>query len=346
MTMNMRLPFAALCAASLAACGGAGEGTRDSIRVVGSSTVYPFAKLVAENFSRSNTQFAAPIIESTGTGGGMNLFCAGIGANTPDIANASRRMKAGEFEDCQKNGVTEITEIQIGYDGLALASAQGGITMNLTPEIVYRALAANPFGEAQTARTWRDVDPSLPDVPILVYGPPSTSGTRDSFEELVLLVGCETNAEMKALKETDEERHDQICTGVRSDGVYVDQGEQDNLIVQKIEGNPNAVGVFGYSYLEENADKVQGLPMNGVAPTYDSISSGEYPGARAMFIYVKKAHLDAIQGLRDFVAEWARSWGRDGPLTAIGLVANPDDVAARSQAAATEFPTLTAADFE
>jgi phosphate transport system substrate-binding protein len=345
--MKLRLSFAALCAASLSACGGgAGDATRDSIRVVGSSTVYPFAKLVAENFSRSNAQFAAPIIESTGTGGGMNLFCAGIGANTPDITNASRRMKASEFEDCQKNGVTEITEIQIGYDGLALASAQGGITMNLTPEIIYRALAATPFGEEQTARTWRDVDPSLPDMPILVYGPPSTSGTRDSFEELVLLVGCETNAEMKALKETDEERHDQICTGVRSDGVYVDQGEQDNLIVQKIEGNPNSVGVFGYSYLEENADKVQGLPMNGVAPTYDSIASGQYPGARAMFIYVKKPHLDAIQGLREFVAEWTRSWGRDGPLTGIGLVANPDDVAARSQTAATEFPTLTAADFE
>jgi phosphate transport system substrate-binding protein len=347
MTMKLRLSLAALCTASLSACGGgAGDATRDSIRVVGSSTVYPFAKLVAENFSRSNAQFAAPIIESTGTGGGMNLFCAGIGANTPDITNASRRMKASEFADCQANGVTEITEIQIGYDGLAFASAQGGITMNLTPDIVYRALAASPYGKAQTARTWRDVDPSLPDLPILVYGPPSTSGTRDSFEELILLAGCEANAEMKALKETDEDRHDQLCTEVRSDGTYVDQGEQDNLIVQKIEGNPNSVGVFGYSYLEENADKVQGLPMNGVAPTYDNISSGEYPGARAMFIYVKKAHLDAIQGLREFVAEWSRSWGRDGPLTEIGLVANPADVATRSQGATTEFPTLTASELD
>src|SRR5688572_19195236 len=215
MTMKLRLSLAALCTACLSACGGgAGDATRDSIRVVGSSTVYPFAKLVAENFSRSNAQFAAPIIESTGTGGGMNLFCAGIGANTPDITNASRRMKASEFADCQANGVTEITEIQIGYDGLAFASAQGGITMNLTPEIVYRALAARPYGEEQTAQTWRDVDPSLPDKPILVYGPPTTSGTRDSFEELVLIPGCETNAEMAALAESDEDRHEQLCTGL------------------------------------------------------------------------------------------------------------------------------------
>jgi len=346
MNITMRISFAALCAASLAACGGAGEATRDSVKVVGSSTVYPFAKVVAENFARSHPDLGSPIIESTGTGGGINLFCGGVGADHPDVANASRRMKASEYATCQQNGVTAITEIQVGLDGLAFASAQGGITMDLTPEIVYRALAARPFGEEQTARSWRDVDPSLPDLPILVYGPPSTSGTRDSFKELILQVGCETNAAMKALKDTDEDRQEQLCTEVRSDGVYVDQGEQDNLIVQKIEGNPNAIGVFGYSYLEENADKVQGLPMNGVAPTYDNIAGGQYPGARAMFIYVKKAHLDAIQGIREFTAEWTRSWGRDGPLTAIGLVANPADLAARSQTAATEFPTLAASDFE
>lgn len=344
MPNTIRFSLAAVCAASLAACGGTGDATRDSVKVVGSSTVYPFAKLVAENFARSHPDLGSPIIESTGTGGGINLFCAGVGANHPDVANASRRMKASEFETCQANGVTEITEIQIGLDGLALASAKGGITMSLTPELVYRALAAQPYGEAQTARTWRDVDPSLPDKPILVYGPPTTSGTRDSFEELVLIPGCEANAAMKALKESDEDRHEQICTGLRTDGGYVDQGEQDNLIVQKIEGNRDAVGVFGYSYLEENLDKVQGLAMNGVEPNYENIASGRYPGARAMFIYVKNAHIDAIRGLREFVAEWTRSWGKDGPLTAIGLVANPDDVAARSQAAATEFTALTASD--
>lgn len=346
MNMKLSIPLVALCAATLAACGGATEGTRDSVRAVGSSTVYPFAKLVAENLARSNPDFASPIIESTGTGGGMQLFCAGVGAAHPDIANASRRMKASEFEECQNNGVAEVTEIQVGLDGIAFASAQGGINMNLTPEIVYRALAARPFGEEQTARTWKDVDPSLPDQRILVYGPPSTSGTRDALKELVLIPGCETNAAMKAMKDSNENEYEQVCTELRSDGAYVDQGEQDNLIVQKIEGNPNAVGVFGYSYLEENLDKVQGLTMNGVEPTYDNIASFRYPGARPLFIYVKNAHLDAIRGLREFVAEWARSWGKDGPLTAIGLVSNPDDVAARSQAAATQFTPLTAADFE
>ena len=346
MKSTLRFSLAALCAASLAACGGGGEGTRNSVRAVGSSTVYPFAKVVAENFARSNPDFGSPIIESTGTGGGIQLFCQGIGANTPDVANASRRMKASEFEECQKNGVTEITEIQVGLDGIAFASAQGGIDMNLTPEIVYRALAARPFGEMQTAKTWRDVDPSLPDLPILVYGPPSTSGTRDALKELVLIPGCESNADMDALKDSNEEQHEQLCTELRGDGAYVDQGEQDNLIVQKIEGNSNAVGVFGFSYLEENLDKVQGLSMIGVEPTYENIASFEYPGARPLFIYVKNAHVDAIPGLREFVAQWARSWGRDGPLTAIGLVANPDDVAARSQSAATGFTPLAASELK
>jgi phosphate transport system substrate-binding protein len=350
MNMKLRFTIAALCAASLSACGGGGngggEGTRESVRAVGSSTVYPFAKLVAENFARSHPDFPSPIMESTGTGGGINLFCAGVGANTPDIAHASRRMTASEFATCQQNGVTDITEIQVGLDGIAFASARGGIRMNLTPEIVYRAIAARPFGQEQTAQTWRDVDPSLPAEPILVYGPPSTSGTRDALKELVLIPGCETNAEMKTLGDSDEDRHEQLCTELRSDGKYVDQGEQDNLIVQKIEGNPDAIGVFGFSYLEENADKVQGLPMNGVDPTFESIASFEYPGARPLYIYVKKAHLDAIRGLREFVGAWTEAWGPNGPLTAIGLVANPADVAARNQTAATEFTSLTASDLQ
>ena len=346
MKSTLRFSLAALCAASLAACGGGGEGTRNSVRAVGSSTVYPFANEGAEHFARSTPDFGSPIIDSTGTGGGIQQFCQGSGATTPDVAHASRRMKVSEFEECQKNGVTEITEIQVGLDGIAFASAQGGIDMNLTPEIVYRALAARPFGEVQTAKTWRDVDPSLPDLPILVYGPPSTSGTRDALKELVLIPGCESNADMDALKDSNEEQHEQLCTELRGDGAYVDQGEQDNLIVQKIEGNSNAVGVFGFSYLEENLDKVQGLSMIGVEPTYENIASFEYPGARPLFIYVKNAHVDAIPGLREFVAQWARSWGRDGPLTAIGLVANPDDVAARSQSAATGFTPLAASELK
>src|SRR5690606_11360645 len=304
------------------------------------------AKLVAENFARSNPDFGSPIIESSGTGGGVDVFCKAVGADTPDIVNASRRMKLSEFETCQANGVTDVTEMQAGLDGIAFASAQRGITMNLTPEIVYRALAARPFGQEQTAKTWADVDPSLPNKPILVYGPPSTSGTRDALKELILIPGCDENAAMKALKDTDEDQHEQLCTELRSDGAYVDQGEQDNLIVQKIGGNRDAVGVFGFSYLEENSDKVQGLTMNGVEPTYQNIASFAYPGARPLFIYVKKAHMDAIRGLREFIAEWTKSWSADGPLAAIGLVPNPADVAERMTERATTFDPLTAADFE
>lgn len=337
-----------LCALAVCvALAGCGEtGTRDSIRAVGSSTVYPFAKVVAENFARSHPEYKSPIIEATGTGAGINLFCSGLGANTPDIANASRRMEPAELETCIANGVEHVTEILVGLDGIALASAQGGISMNLTPEIVYRALAETPYGEEQTAQRWSDVDPSLPDLPILVYGPPSTSGTRDAFEELVLLPGCESDPRMAALKDSDEERFEEICTQIRSDGRFVDQGEQDNLIVQKIGSNPNAIGVFGYSYLEENADRVQGLPMNGVEPTYQNIASFAYPGARPLYLYVKVAHLGAIPGLRAFIAEWADSWGPGGPLTDIGLVASPPEQAARSAAAATEFPALTIADLQ
>jgi phosphate transport system substrate-binding protein len=255
-------------------------------------------------------------------------------------------MTASEFETCQRNDVTEITEIQVGLDGIAFASARGGITMSLTPEIVYRALAEKPFGKEQVAKTWRDVDPSLPNERILVYGPPSTSGTRDALKELILIPGCETDAGMKALKDSDADEHARLCTELRRDGGYVDQGEQDNLIVQKIEGNPNAVGVFGYSYLEENLDKVQGLAMNGVQPTYENIASFRYPGARPLFIYVKNAHLDAIRGLREFVGEWAKSWNRDGPLAKIGLVASPGDVAARNADAASSFTPLDGAELK
>ena len=338
--------FAAISALALTACGGdagGGGGSRDSIRAVGSSTVFPFAKAVAESFARSNPDMKSPLIESTGSGGGIKLFCSGVGADTPDMANASRRMKLGEFEDCQENGVTDVIELQVGLDGIAFASAQGGIMMNLTPKIVYEALAASPYGGEQTNQTWADVDPSLPDEPILVYGPPSTSGTRDALKELILEAGCDTNADMKALKETDEDRHAQLCTEVRADGAYVDQGEQDNLIVQKIEGNPKAVGVFGYSYLEENADKVQGLPMNGVEPTYENIASFDYPGARPLYVYVKKAHLDAIPGLREYLAQWTTMWGKGGELSKIGLVASPDDVMAANTKAATEYTTLDGA---
>ena len=346
MNTTFRTTTALIGIAMLAACNNAGGGaTRDSVSAVGSSTVYPFATRVAESFSR-NTDFASPIIESTGTGGGMALFCSGTGADTPDIVNASRAMKKSEFETCQANGVTEITKIQVGLDGIAFASANGGIDFNLTPEIVYKAIAANPYGEANAYKNWSDIDPSLPNKPILVYGPPATSGTRDALNELVMMVGCEANEAMAAIEEEDEDRFEAICTEVRTDGAFIEQGEQDNLIVQKIESNPDTIGVFGFSYLEANTDRVHGLTMNGVEPTYENISSFTYIGARPLFIYVKNAHLDAIPGLREFVAEWMNSWGAGGPLAEVGLVPNPEDVMAASNAAATQFTPLTAADFE
>jgi phosphate transport system substrate-binding protein len=348
----MRLPKSlavlALSAVALSACGsgGGGDGTRASIRAVGSSTVYPFAKAVAESFARNNSGFQSPIIESIGSGAGIQEFCKGLGAATADIANSSRRMKKSEFDQCAANDVKEIVEIQVGLDGIAFASAKNGIDLALTPELVYKALAANPYGKPQTAQTWADVDPSLPAKPILVYGPPSTSGTRDALKELILEAGCKKDPAMAALKDSDEDRYKAVCTDVRSDGKYVDQGEQDNLIVQKIESNPDAVGIFGYSYLEENLDKLQGETMNGVAPTYDNIASFAYPGARPLYIYVKKAHLDVIPGLKEFLAEWVKNWSKDGPLAKLGLVAMPADAMAKSQAAATSYTVLDGAELK
>lgn len=328
--------------AMLAACGSSGSsgGSRDQVRAVGSSTVYPFAKAVADALSKSNPAIKSPIIESTGTGAGMKLFCAGVGAQHPDIEDASRRMKKSEFDDCVKNGVDKIIEIQVGLDGVAFAEARGGLGLKLTPEDVYKALAANPYGKPNTAKTWKDVNPAYPAEPILVYGPPSTSGTRDALKELILIKGCDANAEMKALKDSDKDKHEKVCGEVRSDGAYVDSGENDNLIVQKLEANPRAVGVFGFSYLEENADKLVGLTMNGITPTYATISDFSYPGARPLYIYVKAAHLDAIKGLREYVAEWAKSWGKDGLLAKQGMVVAPDDIQASSAKTAAEFTLL------
>jgi phosphate transport system substrate-binding protein len=331
----------ALASLALAACDSGGGGARNSVHAVGSSTVYPFAKVVAENFSRSNPDFRSPLIESTGTGNGVQLFCSGVGPNTPDMVNASRRMKPSEFDTCVGNGVDEVIELQVGLDGIAFASAKGGIMLNLSPKTVYEALAANPYGKPQTAKTWKDVDPALPAEPIIVYGPPSTSGTRDALKELVLEVGCATNPAMAALKKSDEDKFKQVCTEVRNDGGYVDQGEQDNLIVQKIIGNPRTVGVFGFSYLEENSDRVQGLPMNGVDPTYENISSFAYPGARPLYVYVKKAHMRAIPGLGSYMQEWVKSWDKDGPLARIGMVAMPPEAMQTNEAKVRDMSVLT-----
>lgn len=339
----------ALLAAStlaLAACSDTGGAVREQIRAVGSSTVYPFTTAVAEQFTTKNADFRSPIIESTGTGAGMQLFCAGVGAQFPDLANASRRMKKSEFDSCQANNVKQIIELQIGIDGLALVEAIRGPSMGLTTADVYKALAANPGGKPQTAKTWRDVNPALPAIPIQVYGPPSTSGTRDSLVELIMTPGCDADPAMKALKETNKEQHDQLCSKVREDGAYIEAGENDNLIVQKLASNPNAIGVLGYSFLEENQNSIKGVTMNGVAPSYQTISDFNYPGARAMFIYVKGAHMNAIPGLKAFLAEYAAAWNPDSYLTRRGLIPSPDAVRAEMAQRAAALTPVSGADLK
>jgi phosphate transport system substrate-binding protein len=321
----------AASALALSACGGGSTGgaARDHIRVVGSSTVYPFASLIAENTVKA-AGIKAPVIESTGTGAGMKLFCAGVGVGHPDIEMASRRMKASEYADCAKNGVKDVVEVQIGLDGIAFAEASNGPNMALTVADIYKALAANPFGKPNTAKTWADVNPALPAEPISVYGPPSTSGTRDALAELILTKGCESDPAMKALKDSDKDKHKKLCTEVRTDGAYVEQGENDNLIVQKIATNPKALGIFGFSFLEENMDKLKGVTVGGIMPTYQTVSDFTYPGARPLYIYVKAAHLKSIKGINEFAAEFAKSWGPDGPLKGRGMVVAPEDVRAKS----------------
>ena len=318
---------------------------RRNIRIVGSSTVYPFAKAVAERFSRTNPGVPTPIVESTGTGGGMKLFCAGVGGGHPDIANASRRIKASEFKQCQANGVAQITEIAVGLDGIALATGESAARMSLTTREIYMAVAKAPFGKPNTAKTWKDINPKLPATAIRVFGPPTTSGTRDSLVELLMKPGCETNAGMVAMKKSNEAKYNQICTGVRDDGAFVAQGENDNLIVQKLAANPGTVGIMGYSYVEENPGRLNAVIVNGVTPSTATISSFQYPGARPMYIYVKNAHLKAIPGIRAYLGEFARegTWGPRGYLASLGLIALSDGVRARNAKFATSLTPMSGA---
>ena len=331
---------AMLAAGTLAACSG---GSRTQIRIVGSSTVYPFTTAVAEQFKRKWPQFPAPIVESTGTGGGIKLMCAGLGAQFPDAANASRRIKKSEIDDCRKNGVKGLIELQVGIDGLVIAQARGSSFPSLTERDVYLALAADPFGKGpNTARTWRDVNPALPAIRIEVIGPPPTSGTRDSFNELYMLKGCDTEPAMKALKKSDEAAHKQVCEKVREDGAYVEGGENDNLIVQKIAANPQALGVFGFSFMEENADRVKDVPLSGVTAAYDNIASGAFPASRPLYLYIKVQHVPAVRGMREFLAEYAResTWGRRGYLARKGLVAAPEPIRRAGEAIAHDLTAM------
>ena len=338
--MRIKLGIVALAAMTLAACG-AGGAARDQIKIVGSSTVYPFATAVAETFVIANPGFKAPVIEQNGTGAGIKQFCGGLGAAHPDIVNASRRMKRSEFEECQENGVRNIVEVQVGIDGITLVGASDGPRLELTPADIYEAIAASPYGRPNTAELWSDVKPALPAIPITVYGPPASSGTRDALAELILTPGCDTDPATKALKDSNPDRHKQICTGLRTDGRYIEQGENDNFIVQKLAANPNAIGVLGYSFLAENGGSLTGLPIDGVTPSYETISDFSYPGARPLFIYVKADHLNAIKGLREYVAQWPKSWSAGGPLARRGLIESPAPVRTASAEAALELAPMS-----
>lgn len=336
--LMVALPMVAL----IAACGGGSDssgGKAGQIKIVGSSTVYPFTTAVAEEFQRANPGQAV-IVESTGTGAGIKLFCGGVGDKFPDAVNASRPMKASEYADCEKNGAVNVIELPVGIDGLTLIQAKGQPALNLTVAQIYQALAAKPFGKEQTAKTWADIDPSLPATPIKVLGPPPTSGTRDSLAELILEKGCDSNPAMKALKDSDKDAHKETCTKIREDGAYVEAGENDNLLVQKVSADPGALGVLGYSFLEENADKVAPVSIAGVAPTEATISDLSYPGSRKLYVYFKGEHMQAKPGIKAFIAAYAKAWAKGGMLEKRGLVPLHDADAAAANEQATALKPL------
>ena len=309
---------------------GLANAARDYINIVGSSTVYPFATVVAEQFGKSSS-YKTPKIESTGSGGGFKLFCAGVGVEHPDITNASRAIKKSEFDTCVANGVKEIVEVKIGYDGIVLANSKKAAPLKLTRKDIFLALAKDvpdPSGAEKLVpnpyKTWQDVNPALPAKSIEVLGPPPTSGTRDAFVELAMEEGAKEFAWIKALK--DKKKFAAIAQTVREDGAYVEAGENDNLIVQKLEANPNAVGIFGFSFLDQNMDKLQGSFVDDVQPTFDAIADGQYPVSRPLFFYVKKAHADVIPGMKEYLQEFTseKAWGPDGYLSEKGMIPMPD----------------------
>jgi len=303
---------------------------RDQIRIVGSSTVYPFATVVAERFGKT-TRFKTPVVESTGSGGGLKLFCNGVGVETADITNASRKIKKSEVQRCAKNGVKDITEVKIGYDGIVLANSKASPIMRLSRKQLFLALAKDvPDGTGKLKpnpyKKWSDVDPSLPAQKIEVLGPPPTSGTRDAFAELALEGGCKKFGWIKALKKKDKKTYKAICHSIREDGAYIEAGENDVLIVRKLEANRKAFGVFGFSFLDQNADKIQGNLIDGLEPTFDNIADGKYPLSRPLFFYIKNVHVGKIPGIKDYIAEFTseRAWGPDGYLVDKGLIPMPD----------------------
>ena len=319
---------------------------RDQIRIVGSSTVYPFTTTVAENFGKTSGM-KTPVVESTGTGGGMKLFCASVGEDSPDMTNASRRIKKSEFEDCAKNGVTDIVEVKIGFDGLTIAASKDAPAMKLTKQQVFMALAKQvPDADGKLVdnpyKMWSDIDASLPAEKIEVLGPPPTSGTRDSFMELAMEVGAAKFKSLEDLKKSDAKAFEAVWKSIREDGAYVEAGENDNLIVQKLQANPAALGIFGFSFLEENASTIKGLEIDGVAPSYETVASGDYKMARPLFIYAKKQHVGVVPGMAEFVAEYVsdKALGADGYLADKGLITLPEADAEKSRAMATAMDVL------
>ncbi|MDP2120972.1 MAG: PstS family phosphate ABC transporter substrate-binding protein [Hoeflea sp.] len=302
------LKFAAAALVASTAFAGAAVA-RDQIKVVGSSTVFPYSQAAAEEYANKSGN-PAPVVESLGTGGGFKAFCGGVGPDHPDVTGASRAIKSSEVELCTTNGVTDITEALIGYDGLSMAvSRKNDFAWDLTEEQIFRAVAAelpNEAGElvANPNQMWSDVDPSLPAFKIVVIGPPPTSGTRDAFVELTLHDGCDAIPAIAAIKKDNADKWNEVCSRVRQDGLFIEAGENDNLIVQSLESDPNAVGIFGYSFLYENLDKLKGVSINGVEPTFDTIADGSYPVARPLYFYVKNAHRGVIPGLEEFLAEY------------------------------------------
>jgi len=348
----------ALSAVALSACGQGGEqksgqaaapkgAAQGQVWAAGSSTVFPFATRVAETVART-TGGAPAKVESLGTGGGFKLFCGGAGKGFPDVANASRRMKKSEWDACQANGVTDILEIKIGYDGIVIANAKAAPTFNITREQIYKALAADlPQGSGfatNTVANWSNVAPGLPNERIVAYGPPPTSGTRDAFVELAMEKGAEKVPAMAALKKSDEDAFKQHSHVLRKDGAWIDAGENDNVIVQTLEKTPGAVGVFGYSFLENNLDKVKAAKIEGVEPTLQTISDGSYPLSRSLYIYVKKANLGVTPGLREFVDGFLSdaAVGRGGYLLQRGLIPLHTEELAKQREAAKALTPMTA----
>jgi phosphate transport system substrate-binding protein len=340
-----KFAIAASTLAVAALCTGGPALARDQIKIVGSSTVFPYTQAVAEEFGKK-TGKKAPVVESTGTGGGMKIFCQGIGEDKPDITGASRAMKKSEYELCTENGVDDVTEVLIGYDGLSIAQSKKGKPMDLTKEQIFLALASEVPDESgeklvkNPNKKWSDIDKSLPDTEITVYGPPPTSGTRDAFVELAMHEGCE---ELEYFKKNEDQVKEK-CTPMRQDGPFIEAGENDNLIVQRIEADPNSLGIFGYSFLYENKDKLQGVKVGGTEPGFDTIADGSYGLSRPLFVYIKNPHRKVIAGMDEFITEYVSddSMGEDGYLHERGLVVLPEDKLKEMQDRATNGKKMAA----